>query len=58
MSLLTLTLGFKNRKEENNLKKRIENRKKIRKKLSPLLITLTVLEIKMRKTNKLSRRPN
>jgi len=43
MSSLTLTLGFKNREEKNNLRKRIENRKKIRKELSPLLATLTFL---------------
>jgi len=41
MSLLTLTLGAKNRGKENNLKERIENRKKVRKELSPLLTTLT-----------------
>ena len=44
MSLLTLTLGAKNREQENNLRKRIENRnrKKIRKELSPLLAILTL----------------
>jgi len=36
MSSLTLTLGTKNRGKKNNLKERIENRKKMRKKLSPL----------------------
>ena len=40
MLSLTLTLGFKNREEKNNLRKEIENRKKIRKELSPLLATL------------------
>ena len=44
MLLLTLTLGAKNKEEENNLRKRIENRKKVRKELSPLLVTLTYLE--------------
>jgi len=41
MLSLTLTLGAKNRGKENNLKERIENRKKMRKELSPLLIILT-----------------
>ena len=41
MSSLTLTLGAKNREKENNLKTRIENKKKMRKELSPLLATLT-----------------
>jgi len=41
MSSLTLTLGAKNRGKENNLKERIENRKKMRKELSPLFATLT-----------------
>jgi len=40
MSLLTLTLGAKNRKGKINQKK-IENRKKIGKGLSPLLAILT-----------------
>jgi len=40
MSSLILTLGAKNRGKENNLKERIENRKKMRKELSPLLVTL------------------
>jgi len=40
MSSLTLTLGFKNREEENNLRKGIERRKKTRKEPSPLLATL------------------
>jgi len=40
MSSLTLTLGAKNREKENNLKKKIENRKKMRKELSPFLTTL------------------
>jgi len=44
MLSLTLTLGAKNREEENNLRKRIENRKKVRKELSLLLATLTHLE--------------
>jgi len=35
MSSLTLTLGFKNREEENSLRKRIENRKKKRTKSTP-----------------------
>jgi len=43
MSLLTLTLGAKNREKKNNLRKKIENRKKIRKELSLLLAILTVL---------------
>jgi len=42
MSSLTLTLGFKNREEKNNLRKRIENRKKIRKEPSLLLAALTL----------------
>ena len=41
MSSLTLTLGAKNREKENKLRKKIENRKKIRKELSPLLAILT-----------------
>ena len=41
MSSLTLTLGAKNRENKNNLGKRIENRKKMRKELSPLLVILT-----------------
>jgi len=41
MLSLTLTLGAKNRGKENNLKERIENRKKMRKELSPLFATLT-----------------
>ena len=41
MSSLTLTLGAKNRGKENNLKERIENRKKMRKELSSLFATLT-----------------
>ena len=40
MSSITLTLGAKNRERENNLEERIENRKKMRKELSPLLTTL------------------
>ena len=43
MSSLTLTLGSKNREKKNNLKKRIENKKKMRKELSPLLATLTLV---------------
>jgi len=39
---LILTLGAKNRENENNWKERIENRKTVRKELSPLLTTLTV----------------
>jgi len=42
MSLPTLTLGAKNRRKENNLKERLENRKKMRKELSSLLATLTL----------------
>jgi len=42
MSSLTLTLGAKNRGKKNNLKERIENRKKMRKELNPLLATLTI----------------
>ena len=42
MLSLTLILGAKNREKENNLKKRIENRKKMRKDLSSLLVTLTL----------------
>ena len=42
MLSLTLILGAKNREKENNLKKRIENRKKMRKDLSSLLATLTL----------------
>jgi len=42
MLSLTLTLGVKNRGKENNLKERIENRKKVRKELSPLLAILTL----------------
>jgi len=41
MSSPTLTLGAKNRGKENNLKERLENRKKMRKELSSLLVTLT-----------------
>jgi len=40
MLSLTLTLGAKNRGKENNLKERIENRKKMRKELSLLFATL------------------
>ena len=42
MSSLTLTLGAKNREKEDNLKKIIENRKKMRKEPSSLLTVLTV----------------
>jgi len=42
MLSLTLTLGAKNRRRENNLKERIENRKKMRKELSLLFTTLTL----------------
>ena len=42
MSSLTLTLGAKNREKENKLRKKIENRKKIRKELSPFLAILTL----------------
>ena len=42
MLSLTLILGAKNREKENNLKKRIENRRKMRKDLSSLLATLTL----------------
>ena len=45
MLSLTLTLGAKNRGKENNLKERIENRKKMRKELSPLFTTLTSRDI-------------
>ena len=44
MLLLTLTLGAKNRKKENKLRKKIENRKKMGKELSLLLATL-ILEV-------------
>jgi len=40
MLSLTLTLGAKNREQENNLRKKIENRKKMRKELSLLLAIL------------------
>ena len=40
MLSLTLTLGAKNREKENKLRKKIENRKKMGKELSPLLATL------------------
>ena len=43
MLSLTLTLGAKNREKGNNLRKKVENRKKIRKELSPLLAILTVM---------------
>ena len=43
MSLLTLTLGAKNREKKNKLRKKIENRKKMRKELSPLLAILTIV---------------
>jgi len=43
MSSLTLTLCAKNREKDDNLKERIENRKKMRKELSPLLTTLIPL---------------
>jgi len=42
MLSLTLTLDTKNREKENNLRKRIENRKKMRKEPSPLLAILTL----------------
>jgi len=45
MSSLTLTLGAKDREKKNNLRKRIENRKKIRKELSPLLTILTASKL-------------
>ena len=41
MSSVTLTLGAKNREKENKLRKKIENRKKMRKELSSLLAILT-----------------
>jgi len=42
MLLLTLTLGAKNRKKKVENKIKIENRKKMRKELSPL-VTLTYI---------------
>jgi len=36
-----------NREEKNNLRKRIENRKKRRKELSPLLAILTMLTLRI-----------
>ena len=41
MLSLTLTLGAKNREKENKLRKKIENRKKMKKEPSSLLAILT-----------------